>query len=58
MEDGQLADAPVTLAELTQIKSSFAFTLLNMLHARVAYSPASEKPDAAHGPKKPEQDTG
>jgi membrane-associated HD superfamily phosphohydrolase len=58
LEDGQLADAPVTLAELTQIKSSFAFTLLNMLHARVAYSPASEKPDAAHGPKQPEQDTG
>jgi hypothetical protein len=58
LEDGQLADAPVTLAELTQIKSSFAFTLLNMLHARVAYSPATEKPDAAHAPKKPEQGTG
>ena len=58
LEDGQLADAPVTLAELTQIKSSFAFTLLNMLHARVAYSPAAEKPDAAHAPKKPEQGTG
>jgi membrane-associated HD superfamily phosphohydrolase len=58
LDDEQLADAPVTLAELTQIKSSFAFTLLNMLHARVAYSPAAEKPDAPHAPKKSEQDTG
>jgi hypothetical protein len=58
LDDDQLADAPVTLAELTQIKSSFAFTLLNMLHARVAYSPAAEKPDAPHAPKKSEQDTG
>jgi hypothetical protein len=58
LEDGQLADAPVTLAELTQIKSSFAFTLLNMLHARVAYSPNAEQPDTAHAPTKSEQDTG
>jgi cyclic-di-AMP phosphodiesterase PgpH len=58
LEDGQLADAPITLAELAQIKSSFAFTLLNMLHARVAYSPAAEQPDAPHAPKKPEQSTG
>ncbi len=58
LDDDQLADAPVTLAELTQIKSSFAFTLLNMLHARVAYSPAAEKPDAPHAPKKSEQNAG
>jgi hypothetical protein len=58
LEDGQLADAPVTLAELTQIRSSFAFTLLNMLHARVAYSPDAEKPDTTHAPKKSEQSTG
>jgi hypothetical protein len=58
LEDGQLADAPVTLAELTQIKSSFAFTLLNMLHARVAYSPNAEQPDTAHAPTKSEQYTG
>jgi cyclic-di-AMP phosphodiesterase PgpH len=56
--DDQLADAPVTLAELSQIKGSFAFTLLNMLHARVAYSPAPEKPDEAHAPKKSEQNAG
>jgi putative nucleotidyltransferase with HDIG domain len=58
LEDSQLADAPVTLAELTQIKSSFAFTMLNMLHARVAYSPEAEKPDTTHAPKKSEQSAG
>ena len=58
LDDGQLADAPVTLAELSQIKSSFAFTLLNMLHARVAYSPAAEQPETPHAPKKSEQGAG
>ena len=52
LEDGQLEEAPVTLAELTQIKSSFAFTLLNMLHARVAYSPAAEKAETPPMPPK------
>ena len=37
MEDGQLNEAPVTLEELGKIKTSFTFTLLNMLHGRVAY---------------------
>jgi cyclic-di-AMP phosphodiesterase PgpH len=41
--DGQLDDAPLTLEEITRIKNSFQFTLLNMLHSRVAYPPA-EKP--------------
>lgn len=54
MADGQLTDAPVTLAELAQIKGSFAFTLLNMLHARVSYS----QPEASHAPKKSEQGAG
>jgi putative nucleotidyltransferase with HDIG domain len=58
LEDGQLEEAPVTLAELTQIKSSFTFTLLNMLHARVAYSPAAEKPETPNAPKKSEQGAG
>jgi hypothetical protein len=35
--DGQLDEAPLTFDELTRIKSSFNFTLLNMLHSRVAY---------------------
>ena len=58
VEDGQLDEAPVTLAELSQIKSSFNFTLLNMLHARVAYPPVAEAGEAKNGPKKPEQFTG
>lgn len=43
--DGQLDEAPLTLEEITKIKNSFQFTLLNMLHSRVAYPPA-EKPIA------------
>ena len=39
--DGQLDEAPLTFDELARIKSSFNFTLLNMLHSRVAY-PAPE----------------
>ncbi|HEX2853559.1 MAG TPA: HDIG domain-containing protein [Opitutaceae bacterium] len=35
--EGQLDEAPLTFEEITKIKNSFTFTLLNMLHARVAY---------------------
>jgi putative nucleotidyltransferase with HDIG domain len=35
--DGQLDEAPLTLEEITRVKNSFQFTLLNMLHSRVAY---------------------
>ncbi|MGH7944443.1 MAG: HD family phosphohydrolase [Opitutaceae bacterium] len=45
ISDGQLDDAPLTLEEITRIKNSFQFTMLNMLHSRVAYPPA-EKPAA------------
>jgi cyclic-di-AMP phosphodiesterase PgpH len=41
MADGQLDECPLTLAEIEKIKSSFNFTLLNMLHSRVAYAPAA-----------------
>jgi membrane-associated HD superfamily phosphohydrolase len=44
--DGQLDDAPLTLDEITRVKNSFQFTLLNMLHSRVAY-PAGEQPSLA-----------
>ncbi len=57
VEDGQLDETPLTLAELTQIKSSFALTLLNMLHARVAY-PSTEKAEARGAPPRPEQNAG
>jgi putative nucleotidyltransferase with HDIG domain len=35
--DGQLDEAPLTFEEIAKTRSSFTFTLLNMLHARVAY---------------------
>ena len=54
-EDGQLDGAPLTFAELSQIKSSFTFTMLNMLHGRVAYSPAADKPDAGRAPRNSQQ---
>lgn len=41
--EGQLNEAPLTLDEITRVKNSFQFTLLNMLHSRVAYPPAAEK---------------
>jgi membrane-associated HD superfamily phosphohydrolase len=44
MADGQLDEAPVTFDELARIKTSFTFTLLNMLHGRVAY-PSAEAAD-------------
>ncbi|MCS6242547.1 MAG: HDIG domain-containing protein [Opitutus sp.] len=43
IEDGQLDEAPITFDELSRIKTSFTFTLLNMLHGRVTY-PAAEEP--------------
>lgn len=42
--DGQLDECPLTLEELSKIKGSFTFTLLNMLHSRVSYP--SEKSSA------------
>ena len=48
--DGQLDESPLTFAEITKIKSSFNFTLLNMLHSRVSYpdeGKAKEKGSAA-----------
>lgn len=41
MTDGQLEEAPLTFAELSKIRESFAFTLLNMLHSRIEYPPAT-----------------
>jgi putative nucleotidyltransferase with HDIG domain len=43
IEDGQLDEAPLTFEELTKIKSSFTFTLLNMLHSRVSYNTPSDE---------------
>ena len=37
MSEGQLDEAPLTFAELAKARESFADTLHNMLHGRVAY---------------------
>ncbi|MEO6874125.1 MAG: HDIG domain-containing metalloprotein, partial [Opitutaceae bacterium] len=47
--DGQLDEASLTFEELAKVKNSFQFTLLNMLHARVAY-PTVEATPAAVAP--------
>lgn len=41
--ESQLDTAPLTLEELTRVRNSFQFTLLNMLHSRVAYTPAGNE---------------
>jgi len=46
LNDHQLDEAPLTLAELAEIKKSFGHTLLNMLHGRVAY-PTTVSPSNA-----------
>lgn len=45
--DGQLDESPLTFAEITRIKSSFSFTLLNMLHSRIAYPAGDNEKSAA-----------
>ncbi|HVW21706.1 MAG TPA: HDIG domain-containing protein [Opitutaceae bacterium] len=40
--DQQLAEAPLTFEDVAKVKNSFIFTLLNMLHSRVAYD--ADKP--------------
>ncbi|GHC04219.1 HD family phosphohydrolase [Cerasicoccus arenae] len=37
LDDGQLDNAPVTVAQIRKVRDSFCFTLLNMLHSRVQY---------------------
>ncbi len=44
--EDQLAEAPLTFEEITKIKNSFQFTLLNMLHSRVAYPERPALPSA------------
>jgi cyclic-di-AMP phosphodiesterase PgpH len=50
ISEGQIDEAPLTFDDITKIKNSFTFTLLNMLHARVAY-PGGEQPAPATGVK-------
>jgi cyclic-di-AMP phosphodiesterase PgpH len=48
--DGQLDESPLTLAEIDKIKRSFVFSLLNMLHARVAYPGKESTPGTSTPP--------
>ncbi|MCX6956821.1 MAG: HDIG domain-containing protein, partial [Verrucomicrobia bacterium] len=47
IDDTQLDEAPLTFEEITKVKNSFQFTLMNMLHARVAYPVGEQPPTAA-----------
>ncbi len=51
IEDGQLNDCPITIAEVAKVRESFIFTLLNSLHTRIAY------PGQKSGEKAPKKST-
>ena len=53
LESGQLDEAPLTIAEIWRIADSFRFSLVNMLHARVAYPKREER--ESQPPEKREQ---
>jgi putative nucleotidyltransferase with HDIG domain len=55
LASGQLDEAPLTIAEVWRIAESFRFSLVNMLHARVAYPKRDER--EAPAPEKREQKT-
>lgn len=38
IDDGQLDDCPITVKQISKIKESFVFTMMNMMHSRVAYN--------------------
>jgi membrane-associated HD superfamily phosphohydrolase len=37
MNEGLLDECPLTLADIKKLAASFRFTLLNMMHSRIAY---------------------
>ena len=38
IDDGQLDDCPITVKQISKIKESFVFTMMNMMHSRVDYN--------------------
>ena len=38
MDEGLLGECPLTLADIRKLSASFRFTLLNMMHSRIAYT--------------------
>jgi hypothetical protein len=57
LDDGQLNETRLTLAQLSAIRRSFVFTLTNMLHGRVAY-PQDENRNKQSTAKSPASDEG
>ena len=53
LASGQLDESPLTIAEVWRIAESFRFSLVNMLHARVAYPKRDDR--EAPTPEKREQ---
>ena len=47
ISEHQLDEAPLTLAEIRKIAESFRFTLINMLHARIAYPAKREEKESS-----------
>lgn len=43
MEEGLLDECPLTLADINTLAASFRFTLLNMMHSRIAYPQDEER---------------
>ena len=56
IEDGQLDECPLTFKELHEIRSSFTYTLLNMLHSRVEYPKEINEKQAKADSNKSAQD--
>jgi len=42
MNEGLLDECPLTLADIKKLSASFRFTLLNMMHSRIAYTQEEE----------------
>lgn len=42
IDDGQLDSCPITIKQISKIKQSFVFTMMNMLHTRVEYNNAKK----------------
>ncbi len=50
MNEGLLDECPLTLSDIKKLAASFRFTLLNMMHSRIAYPQDEERESAAGRP--------
>ena len=51
----QLDEAPLTMAEIRKVSESFRFSLVNMLHARIAYPSKREEKESSAASARGEQ---